>query len=124
MPVTVRNTDILFNDGTTQSTAAGALTTTAVLNATAGASVGAVGTYALVAVFSLGSFSTGATFSGSNMRMVSGHMGIQNFSNNELLILNVAHDGTALSGTWRIIGSRGFEAGTQRIVVAFALRIS
>lgn len=73
MPVTVRNTDILFNDGTTQNTAAGAVTTTAVLNATAGASAGAVGTYAFLGkATQLGNLSglqrtAGGTLAGSEL---------------------------------------------------------
>ena len=67
MPVTVRNTDILFNDGTTQSTAAGAVTTTAVLNATAGASVGAVGTYANAAPTASITQNPGDTRAGSGL---------------------------------------------------------
>jgi RsiW-degrading membrane proteinase PrsW (M82 family) len=78
MPVTVRNTDILFNDGTTQTTAAGAVTTAAVLNATAGASAGAVGTYYLRRS-SGSSWSSGTTIAGSSMA-------------------------TGLSGTWRAMG--------------------
>ena len=45
MPTTLRNTDILFNDGSTQSTAGQPTSTALVLSATASASAGAVGTY-------------------------------------------------------------------------------
>lgn len=48
MSVTVRGTDILFNDGTTQSTAASAPTTATVLAATAGGTNGGLGTYSIV----------------------------------------------------------------------------
>jgi hypothetical protein len=75
MPTTLRNTDILFNDGTTQSTAGGAVNTTTVLNATAGASGNAVGSYAVCLDFS-GSFSINSTRAGSSV-------------------------GGGLSGTWR-----------------------
>jgi hypothetical protein len=68
MPVTVRNTDILFNDGSTQSTAAGAVTTTAVLNATAAASVGAVGTYAFLGETLTTNTVPGGTRAGSGLR--------------------------------------------------------
>jgi hypothetical protein len=48
MAVTVSGTSITFNDSTVQTTAAVAPTTAQVLSATAGASVGAVGTYAFL----------------------------------------------------------------------------
>lgn len=49
MPVTLQGTQIVFNDSTTQSTANNLpANTTNVLNSTAAASVGAVGTYALL----------------------------------------------------------------------------
>jgi hypothetical protein len=64
MPVTVRGGDILFNDGTTQSTAGGAVNTTAVLNATAGGSVGGVGTYSFCRGSS-GGYNPGDTVAGS-----------------------------------------------------------
>jgi hypothetical protein len=78
MPTTLRNTDILFNDGTTQATAAtagGLVTTANVLNATAGATGNAVGSYAVCLDFS-GSFSINSTRAGSSV-------------------------GGGLSGTWR-----------------------
>ena len=71
MPVTVRGTDILFNDGTTQGTAAtagGLVTTANVLNATAGASLGAVGTYAFLGRNSTGILTPGSTYAGSGLR--------------------------------------------------------
>jgi hypothetical protein len=77
MPTTLRNTDILFNDGTTQSTAA----------ATAASAVGTVGTYALAGLNS-GSIATGGTVAGSSLQ----------FAN-----INPTISG-ALSGTWRCMG--------------------
>lgn len=72
MAVTVGGTSITFNDGTVQSTAAGAVTTTAVLNATAGSSVGAVGTYAFLFTQSQssnpGALAPGSTVAGSTQR--------------------------------------------------------
>jgi hypothetical protein len=92
MPVTVRGGDILFNDGTTQATAAGALNTTAVLNATAGATAGAVGTYAFLNRPSVngnpGGVTIGGTIAGSTMRYASA---------------GGATSGTP-SGTWRCMG--------------------
>ena len=87
MPVTVRGTDILFNDGTTQSTAAGAPSTTQVLNATAAASVGAVGTYAELVDLAFTSRSPGETVAGSGLRYTGGGI-----------------EGSTPSGTWRLMG--------------------
>jgi hypothetical protein len=100
MPVTVRNTDILFNDGTTQSTAAGAPTTAQILNATAGASVGAVGTYAFLFEWDSNNTGTpqivtnvGGTRAGSSLRY-----GNSNISNANL------GSPTTPPGTWRCMG--------------------
>lgn len=65
MPTTLRNTDILFNNGTTQSTA---FNDSAVLNACAAASVGAVGTYAILRSANTVTVSPGGTKAGSNLR--------------------------------------------------------
>jgi hypothetical protein len=94
MPVTVRNADILFNDGTTQSSAAGAPTTTQVLNATAGAAAGAVGTYSWLTRTGVETttFSTGSTYAGSTLRF----NGIQRGG------VNVTGVGTP-AGTWRMM---------------------
>lgn len=100
MPVTVRGTDILFNDGTIQNTAASAsqVTTTSVLNATAGASYGAVGTYT-IAYYSTDNLiqsliTLGSTTAGSNLRAIwNSTDGSSYFSSRNL------------SGTWRAVGS-------------------
>lgn len=89
MPVTVRATDILFNNGTTQSTAAAAVDTTNVLNATAGASTGGVGTYAFLATSYAGITTPGNSVAGSNLRYVGTYPS--------------ANSGTP-SGTWRVMG--------------------
>ena len=109
MPTTLRNGDILFNDGSTQSTAAtaGSLVTTAnVLNATAGATFNAVGTYVWAATFaSTGSvtLTSGATYTpGAGQGQIRSvatttfNTGFQinNFVNN-------------LSGTWRYMSGTG-----------------
>lgn len=97
MPTTLRNTDILFNDGTTQSSA---LNTTSVLNATAGASVGAVGSYAFLSLtqFSGSTVNPGSTVSGSSLRYAGGVSAGQGG-----LAFNLI-SGTAPSGTWRCMG--------------------
>lgn len=95
MAMTLRNTDILFNDSTTQSTAFNA---TAVLNATAGASAGAVGTYAFATHESPTTpFNFGDTISGSLLYP----------SNATGALL-----GSTFAGTWRSMGTLQF-AGRQ-----------
>jgi hypothetical protein len=112
MTITVGGTAITFNDGTTQSTAAGAVTTTAVLNATAGASVGAVGTYAMcIGVANTSNpLTPGSTVAGSNLRYSSA---------------NASLVSTVPSGTWRTMGNTPvqFGAGNVDSVTVF-LRIS
>jgi hypothetical protein len=91
------STGITFSDSTSQSTAAtaAALVTTAnVLSATAGASGGAVGTYAFL---SDGSSSTliGNTRAGSALRAASMLSGC---------VVSI-YGGATQSGTWRAMGS-------------------
>lgn len=97
MAVTVGGTSITFNDGTVQSTAAGAVTTTAVLNATAAASVGAVGSYAFLFDSFLVQNATrapGSTLAGSSLRY-SGAPSVEGKSLNS---------STSPAGTWRLMG--------------------
>lgn len=117
MAVTVRGTDILFNDGTTQSTAAGAVTTTTVLNATAGASVGGVGTYGLFLQNAGSTMSTiGGTVAGSNLVYCAGPN--NNYSPG-------AGTSTRPSGTWRMMGMNFYsEAYSTRVGACVYLRIS
>lgn len=103
MPVTVRGTDILFNDSTTQSTAAtaGSLVTTAnVLSATAGATAGAVGTYAFFTTTVNGTATDnfGATRAGSQLKPA-GFAGFINGPNPFS-----AQQNATQSGTWRCMG--------------------
>lgn len=86
MAVTVSGTSITFNDATVQSTAATAPTTAQVLNATAGASAGAVGAYA-TRVLTGGTWSIGSTVSGN--------------------LVN-----SSLSGTWRAMQAGSFIMNT------------
>jgi len=59
---------VTFPDASTQSVAAGAPTTAQVLSATAGASVGAVGTYAQCSTTNASQYVPGATIAGSSLR--------------------------------------------------------
>jgi hypothetical protein len=73
-------------------------TTTQVLDATAGASLGAVGTYAFAATSGEGGFAAGRTVSGSNLQYAGG--GNDSNSGNSSIF---ERSGT-LSGTWRQMG--------------------
>jgi hypothetical protein len=82
--------NFLRGDGSWQTVPASAPSTTDVLNATAGASVGAVGTYALLAQISGTAVSTpGGTIAGSNLQYSAAGFGTAS--------------GTP-SGTWRVMG--------------------
>lgn len=118
MAVTVGGTSITFNDGTTQSTAAGAVTTTAVLNATAAASVGAVGTYgALVPTFGDFTYNPGATIAGSSLRYAGFYVQNQPQTNGVST--------TAPAGTWRCMGyARGSSGCFPQYAGTLWLRIS
>jgi hypothetical protein len=98
---------VRFPDGSTQTTAAGAVTTTAVLNATAGASAGGVGTYAMLGRG--GSFVAGATYSGGGLFFLSGYEASGFFG--------VSFQNNA-AGTWRAmynasVGSQNFALGLR-----------
>lgn len=119
MPVTVRGTDILFNNGTTQNTAA-VVDTTSVLNATAGASVGAVGTYGFFfrelgnnTTLAAGSTSAGSSlqYSGADYNGASGGI----------------FGSPSPAGTWRLMGrlvGNIIDYGTFNLKSSVWLRIS
>jgi hypothetical protein len=91
MPVTVRNTDILFNDGTTQSTAAGAIPT----------AFGAVGTYVVAFRAVAADVAAGATVAGSELRHSASVNGFNGFNAGSG---PYPAGGSSLSGTWRKMG--------------------
>jgi hypothetical protein len=115
MPVTINGTaGVTFNDSTTQGTAFNA---TAVLNATAGASAGAVGTYARAYLLpNVGVASFGNTFAGSNLRVAqyTWQAGYNTYFNSTQI---------ALSGTWRYLGGGDTETLRSSSQAVF-LRIS
>lgn len=107
MAVTVGGTSITFNDGTVQTTAAGGAPTTAqVLSATAGASVGAVGSYAFLGPPANTGYLPGATAAGSALRYVApvGHgtqsCGLYAYA----LVGSDPRGGGTPAGTWRCMG--------------------
>lgn len=99
--------NVLTSNGSTWTSAAPpavAPTTTQVLNATAGASVGAVGSYAWLGVLvgSASSVAAGATLAGSSLRYAG--MTAQAWSGNPYPV-NIGVAGTtAPAGTWRCMG--------------------
>ena len=100
MAVTVGGTSITFNDGTVQSTAAAAVTTTAVLSATAGATAGAVGTYAwLTSTSTSFQLTTNTNYAGSSLRFY----GFYTPGSVEVVISSNG-DGATPSGTWKCMG--------------------
>lgn len=106
MPITVAGTQIVFNDATVQTTApttASLVTTAGVLNATAGASVGAVGTYALMGDTNGTNNIPGSTKAGSQLR----YAGINSFGGwggGQTSLLALGYTSTTPAGTWRCMG--------------------
>lgn len=101
MATTLNSSGVTFPDGTTQTSAGGAVNTSTVLAATAGASVGAVGTYVYAAATTLVVYTEGSTIAGSNLRyfgLVTGGVGTT-------FATNMGYSGGgSLPGTWRAMG--------------------
>lgn len=122
MPVTVRGTDILFNDGTTQSTAAAVST-----------AFDGVGSYAILMMAANTNLATGGTIAGSSLRYDSSQS--QDLKNTGTpfyaLYRNAAGNstytfgGSAVSGTWRKMspGSTYFVDGYGIVWRGFALYV-
>jgi len=83
------NGNVLTSNGTTWTSAANTLTSTAVGNAYAGLSAGSVGSLAFAKIVSGGTYSYDATIAGSNLRTSNA---------------DGSTGGSALSGTWRSLG--------------------
>lgn len=109
MAVTVSGTSITFNDATVQTTAAGAPTTAQVLTATAGASVGAVGTYTISVLSVTSTIPVNGTVAGSNLRGI-----------------NAAgsYFSPGFSGTWRNMGCSELSTPGYSSALPLFLRIS
>lgn len=130
----ITSTGYTFPDATTQTTAAGALTTASVLAATAGASVGAVGTYAILRTSTFTSNSTtnpslafGGTRAGSSL-VYAGFPQPGTVTNQSLSCATV---GGSPAGTWLCIGALNYYVDTYNSPyrywgqpAAFFLRIS
>jgi hypothetical protein len=113
--------NFLRGDGSWQTVPASAPSTTDVLNATAGATAGAVGTYAFLAdtTNSSTNINQGATIAGSNLRF-SGDFFVEGFG----WSIDAA-SGQTPSGTWMLLGygRRAEGSGNSRYASLF-LRIS
>lgn len=106
---TADSTTFLRGDGT-WATAGGTPTTDQVLTATAGASVGAVGTYALLGETSITSTGPGNTRAGSSLRYAGFGRSNNGWTSGEFRGVFVQGGSSAPSGTWRAMGyaaSRG-----------------
>jgi hypothetical protein len=100
---TANSTTFLRGDGT-WATAGGTPTTDQVLTATAGASVGAVGTYALLGETSITSTSPGNTRAGSNLRYAGFSRSNNSWTSSEFRGVVVQGGSSTPSGTWRAMG--------------------
>lgn len=93
------------------------VTTTEVLNATAGATLGAVGTYAfLIHATANTTITPGSTYAGSALR----YSGV--FGTNSVLVYNTTTGAGTPSGTWRAMG--GVTGGLSNFGATLFLRIS
>jgi len=119
--------NVLTSNGTTWSSAAptsSAPTTTQVLNATAGASVGAVGTYAFLGEISSAATAVGGTKAGSGLRFAGIAAGNWTSITNSPANFYPQGTTTAGVGTWRAMG-RSYGNGCTGILGATVwLRIS
>jgi hypothetical protein len=108
--------NFLRGDGSWQTVPASAPSTTDVLNATAGASVGAVGTYAFLGFHSNANVDVGTTYAGSGFSYAGVLRTGNNWTNtadNLGGIGSAQHQNVSPSGTWRCMGtSRGNVSGS------------
>jgi len=115
--------NFLRGDGSWQAVPASAPSTTDVLNATAGASVGAVGTYAFLGSSVFTTTEAGGTIAGSNLR----YAGVASTSGNTYTVNNPgirgAGNGGTPAGTWRAMG-RALGINNDQAGATLFLRIS
>jgi hypothetical protein len=116
-------TDKLMTPERTKQAIDALVTTSAVLAATAAASFGAVGTYAMVYVASTG-FAEGATFAGSSLSPAGFYIDTSGISNDSYSSVDLTRGGSALSGTWRMMGRSNKDSSNSRVRANIALRIS
>jgi hypothetical protein len=120
---TPSSSNFLRGDGSWQAVPAAAPSTAQVLTATAGASVGAVGTYAFARRTSITGTNTGDTVAGSALAYGAGTSGFA-MTAYQGPQPSGSPGGSTLSGTWRCMGhAPTFSAGTIVVATLF-LRIS
>ena len=114
--------NVLTSNGTTWASTAPTVTTSQVLAALASATVGSVGTYALVEYATAGNntLNPGDVVSGSNLR----YCGVQTHVNIGFNLLDAGSYGSTLSGSWRIMGYAESNNGANGQPATLALRIS
>jgi len=119
---TANSTTFLRGDNT-WATAGGTPTTNQVLSATAGASAGEIGTYALLGRDASGSLSFGSTYAGSGLFAcgIGAPDGSGWGTSSIFSVVGSGSGGFARSGTWRCMGN--FFAGSSPAATVF-LRIS
>lgn len=99
MTATLNANGVVFGDATAQNTANNLpANTTNVLNATAAASAGAVGTYVVAWNNSTTSIAIGGTIAGSSLGVATTNFTLNPFTQYDS---NGSTIGTALPGTWR-----------------------
>lgn len=119
MPITVAGTTITFNDSTTQSTAA-VVSTSTVLNATAGLTAGAVGSYVEGCQQSVSGTNT-YTY-GSNYANVGAFA--HRYTDTCGWVSPVGQQGGTLSGTWKYLGPTNTVTGTGKLTVSLYVRVA
>jgi hypothetical protein len=112
------NTKVMTPLRVKQSVAVNPPSTAQVLTATAGATDGSIGTYALLGSPTSRSIVAGDTYAGSGL-VFAGTRSTNTFNDNTAADIT---SGTTLSGTWRAMG-RG-SAGSGRLTMTLFLRIS
>jgi hypothetical protein len=109
--------DNYYRKASAAHVAASIVTTTQVLNATAAASIGAVGTYAWLGFAAVGVLNQNTTYAGSALRFA-GTASANAYSDNTAMSIS----GSAPSGTWRAFGNQTNAA--NRNSASLFLRIS
>lgn len=108
---TANNTTFLRGDGT-WATAGGTPTTAQVLSATAGASVGEVGTYAWLGETSITSTGPGSTRAGSALRYAGINRTTESWGGSNPRGTLTRPTGSTPSGTWRCMGNSAAASST------------
>ena len=110
---TASSTTVLYGDGTWKTEPAP--TTSSVLNATAGASAGAIGTYAWLCRNLSPAISFGGTYAGSSLAPAAyANSCGTNLHQNGVSIIHYS-TGAIQSGTWRAMGGNSFSLASATV---------